>query len=62
MNLPDYTFWLFMMIVVLLVMIFLFPSNLTIGLGVVMSSLIIVFQAILILKDPSTSASDTYDV
>ncbi|MCB0631573.1 MAG: hypothetical protein R2824_33675 [Saprospiraceae bacterium] len=62
MNLPAYTFWIFMMIVVLLVMIFLFPSNLTIGIGAAMSSFIIVFQAYLILRDPSTSTSDEYDL
>ena len=58
MKLPDYTLWFFMMIVVLLVMIFLFPSNLTIFLGAFLSSVIIVLQAVMILRDPSTEVSD----
>lgn len=62
MNLPAYTLWIFMLIVVLLVMIFLFPSNFTIFLGAMMSSLLIVFQAFLILRDTSTLPSDEYDV
>lgn len=51
MQFPNYTVWIFAIIMILLAMIAFFPSNLTIGLAVVLSSVLIILQAILILKD-----------
>lgn len=51
MDFPAYTAWIFAIILVLLACLALFPTPLTIGLAVMLSSLLIVLQAILILRD-----------
>ena len=51
MDFPVYTGWIFAIILILLAFLAFYPTPLTIGLAVMLSSLLIVFQAILILRD-----------
>ena len=53
MNLPAYTGWIFAAILIILALLALYPTPLTIGLAVMLSSVLIILQAILILKDQS---------
>lgn len=53
MNFPAYTVWIFALVLVLLAFLALYPTPLTIGLVVMLSSALIIFQAVLILKDES---------
>lgn len=54
MNLPGYTIWIFSIIVILLAILAIYPTPATIGLMTLISSLLIIYQAFIILKDQST--------
>jgi hypothetical protein len=56
MKLPGYTIWIFSLMLVLLALLALYPTPFTIGLAVLLSSVLIIFQSILILKDQSPDA------
>ncbi len=51
MNLPGYTVWIFSLILVFLAILAIYPTFMMIGLMTFLSSGLIIFQAILILKD-----------
>lgn len=51
MNLPGYTVWIFSLILVLLAILAIHPTPMMIGIMTLLSSGLIILQAILILKD-----------
>lgn len=51
MNLPGYTVWIFSLILVLLALLAIYPTPMMVWLMTMISSGLIIFQAILILKD-----------
>lgn len=56
MNFPGYTIWIFALVLVLLALLALYPTPAMIGIAVLLSSALIVFQTILILRDQSVES------